>query len=221
MKKMIFATLVTVFITIGYGQTKTFYLNSEQKDCTGAGPMKCLQYKEKPNESWKFLYQSIEGLNYEEGYLYELKVKLVNVKNPPADGSSLRYVLKKIISKEKDNKMENQLANAPNGKYILTALFMDGKLTDVSGKAYEVEFKKSDNQISTKICNITGGQYSLDGNKITFGPLRSTRMMCSDMNYENALSKAFPEIDNFSYDRAKLHLKKGADILITLTMPVN
>jgi heat shock protein HslJ len=221
MKKMIFAIMALVFTTFGFGQTKTFYLNSTQQNCTGVGPMQCLQYKEKQNEGWKLLYQSIEGFTFEEGYFYKLKVKQVKVKNPPADGSSHRYILKKEISKEKNNNMESQMGNAPHGKYILSALLMDGKLENVSAKAYEVEFNNEDKQLNTKICNNIGGKYTIDGQKISFGPMRSTRMMCPDMSYESALSKAFTEIDNLSYDRAKLHLKKGDQILVTLIMPVN
>jgi heat shock protein HslJ len=221
MKKMVFVLMTLVFTAIGYAQTKTFYLNSQQKSCTGAGPMQCIQYKEKQNETWKLLYQPIEGFTYEEGFLYKLKVKQVRVKNPPADGSSVHFVLKKVISKEKDNNMEVQLAKAPDGKYLLTALLMDGKLTDVSGKAYEVAFRKADSEINTKICNNICGRFTVDGNKIKFGPMRSTRMMCPDMSHENALSQAFAEIDNFSYEKAKLHLKKGDQILVTLIMPVN
>jgi heat shock protein HslJ len=221
MKKMVFALVLLVSTTIGFGQTKTFYLNSQRQNCTGVGPMQCLQFKEKQNEDWKLLYQPIEGFTFEEGYFYKLKVRQIQVKNPPADGSSLRYVLKKEISKEKDNNMESQKVIVPHGKYILTSLLIDGKLTNISAKAYEVEFNKDDNQLNTKICNNINGKYTLDGHKIAFGPMRSTRMMCPDMSYENALSKAFTEIDNVSYDRAKLYLKKGDQILVTLIMPIN
>lgn len=117
--------------------------------------------------------------------------------------------------------MTQNALNAPNGKYILTSLWMDGKLTNVSAKAYEMEFKKDENQVYTKVCNNISGKYTLDGSKIKFGHMRSTRMMCPDMNFETAFNQALEQVDNISYDRAKLHLKKGDQILVTLTMPVN
>lgn len=46
-------------------------------------------------------YQQIEGFEYEEGYSYFLEVKITEIENPPADASSLRYDLIKVISKTK------------------------------------------------------------------------------------------------------------------------
>ncbi len=221
MKKWLIGLMALTISISGVAQKKIFYINSEQKDCTGVGPMKCLQYKENPADGWKLMYQGINGFNYEPGYLYKIKVKQAKVPNPPADGSSIAYKLLKIISKNKDTAMENRLINAPHGKYILASLWMDGKLTNVSAKAYEMEFKKDENQVYTKICNNISGQYTLDGNKIKFGPMRSTRMMCPDMNFETAFNQALEQVDNISYDKAKLLLKKGNDVLITLIMPMH
>ncbi len=43
----------------------------------------------------------IKGFNYEEGYQYRIKVKIIHLADPPQDGSSLEYVLEKVLSKEK------------------------------------------------------------------------------------------------------------------------
>ena len=48
-----------------------------------------------------FFYDEIAGFQYEEGYVYTLKVRVVYVENPPADGSSGSYALVEIVSKEK------------------------------------------------------------------------------------------------------------------------
>lgn len=78
---------------------KTFIIGSETADCTGVMPMKCLQVKEKPTESWTVFYSNIEGFTYEPGYEYVLKVKTERIANPPADGSSIRYILVRQVSK--------------------------------------------------------------------------------------------------------------------------
>lgn len=46
-------------------------------------------------------YGKIEGFTYEEGHAYELRVRVDEVKAPPADRSSQRVRLVEIVSKEK------------------------------------------------------------------------------------------------------------------------
>lgn len=72
---------------------------SQQGDCVGVVPQKCLLVKTGSDTAWTFFYNQIEGFNYEEGYEYVLEVKEVKVENAPADASSLKYVLVKEISK--------------------------------------------------------------------------------------------------------------------------
>lgn len=81
---------------------KTFFVSSEQKDCTnGAGKIKCMLVREKLTDKWEYFYDNIEGFNYEPGYEYLLTVGTTKIENPPADGSSIKYTLIKQISKTK------------------------------------------------------------------------------------------------------------------------
>lgn len=81
---------------------KTFFVSSEQKDCTnGAGKIKCILVREKLTHKWEYFYDNIEGFNYEPGYEYLLTVSTTKIENPPADGSSIKYTLIKQISKTK------------------------------------------------------------------------------------------------------------------------
>ncbi|MFM7626571.1 MAG: DUF4377 domain-containing protein [Gammaproteobacteria bacterium] len=52
------------------GIEKTFFVAAERKPCTGVGPMECLRVREE------------------------------RVTNPPADGSSLRWTLVRVVSKQ-------------------------------------------------------------------------------------------------------------------------
>ncbi|MGA0555308.1 DUF4377 domain-containing protein [Larkinella sp. VNQ87] len=72
-----------------------------QVDCTGVGPQKCLLIKEGDATNWAYFYQQIEGFEYTAGFEYKLRVRRENVKNPPADGSSARYVLVEVLEKNK------------------------------------------------------------------------------------------------------------------------
>ncbi len=80
---------------------KTLIIGPETANCTGVMPMKCLQVKENDNGAWTNLYTNIEGFTYEPGYEYVLKVKEEKIKNPPADGSSIQYILIREISRIK------------------------------------------------------------------------------------------------------------------------
>lgn len=67
-------------------------------DCVGAFPMKCLQVREVGGQ-WENFYAPIEGFDFEEGSRYRLQVNVSHVANPPADGSSLRYQLVRVLDK--------------------------------------------------------------------------------------------------------------------------
>ena len=81
------------------GIEKTLFIAPERKPCTGVGPMECLQVREAADRPWQYFYSEIEGFSYEPGFDYELRVREEKVANPPADGSSLRWTLVKVVSK--------------------------------------------------------------------------------------------------------------------------
>ena len=43
----------------------------------------------------------LDGFDFEWGYVYEVKLKETHLKNPPMDGSSIKYELIKVLSKTK------------------------------------------------------------------------------------------------------------------------
>ncbi|MGK7938956.1 MAG: META domain-containing protein [Crocosphaera sp.] len=53
---------------------KTIYIAPKTVDCVGFAPRHCLQIKEKLEDKWTLFYESIEGFNYEPGYLYQLRI---------------------------------------------------------------------------------------------------------------------------------------------------
>ena len=80
--------------------TITLYVDSEQVDCVGVAPQKCLRVKTDPDGEWQLFYAPIEGFEYEAAFIYELKVNTFDVPNQPADASSIRYELVEVVSKE-------------------------------------------------------------------------------------------------------------------------
>ena len=67
-----------------------------------------------------------------------------------------------------------------------------------SDKEYHALFNDSDRSFSISTgCNTIGGNYEGTGNNITFSQLRSTLMLCPDMQVEHAVKQAIPAIASF------------------------
>ena len=49
---------------------------------------------------WQYFYNQIEGFEHEPGYEYQIIVSKSKIENPPADASSLKYKLVKVVSKK-------------------------------------------------------------------------------------------------------------------------
>lgn len=67
--------------------------------CVGLVPTECLQVRTPPDTAWRLFHGSVEGFVHEAGYTYVLRVAERDVRNPPADGSSLAYRLLAVVSK--------------------------------------------------------------------------------------------------------------------------
>ena len=80
-------------------QGETLYINSQLVDCVGVGPMQCMLVRSDEQQPWTLFYQQIEGFQFEPGYRYQLTVSKEQLTNVPADASSLRYQLIKVVSK--------------------------------------------------------------------------------------------------------------------------
>ena len=71
-------------------------------DCVGVGPQKCMQVRENPDSDWEFFYDGIHGFDFQEGASYKLEVIIKEVENPPADASSQKYILHRILEASMD-----------------------------------------------------------------------------------------------------------------------
>ncbi len=168
---------------------RTMYVAHHQADCVGVGPMKCMLVKYAAEDDWTFFYDRIEGFEYEPGFEYELRVRTETVENPPADASSIRYILVELMSKTEpvdDGAAGSELVagdwrltgfsdavldeagidptnalDAVANRGGLSIVFADGKVSGFSG------------------CNQFTGSYTIEGgHSLSFGPLANTRKMC-------------------------------------------
>ncbi|KWA24267.1 hypothetical protein WT41_20515 [Burkholderia territorii] len=83
--------------------TRTVYVAPQTARCTGVAPMDCLHVRGSPAEPWSLWYAGIEGFAYQPGYQYVLEVDEYRVAQPPADESSIRWVLKRVVERRQVN----------------------------------------------------------------------------------------------------------------------
>jgi heat shock protein HslJ len=168
---LIAATVLAACAPSGGGAAgKTVYVGPYQVPCTGVAPQMCMLVREDPDKDWTMFYDQIQGFDYEPGYEYELRVQEEKLENPPADASSVRWVLVEVVSKERSLEgttwVLESFVNA-GGQVItplpdteVTALFAGGQL---GGNAS---------------CNTYTGQYSASSGKISIGVGAMTMMYC-------------------------------------------
>lgn len=75
------------------------HVDSQRVTCYTWIETECLRVRERESQSWRNFSDEIEGFAWEAGYLYRIRVVRASVANPPADGSSYRYILRQVISK--------------------------------------------------------------------------------------------------------------------------
>lgn len=92
------------FEKLPQGEIKFIYVAAERKPCSGVAPTQCLQVRADKNQPWQLHYGEIEGFQPEPGVAYRLRIKEVKVDNPPADASSIRWILDMVVEQEVVNK---------------------------------------------------------------------------------------------------------------------
>lgn len=80
------------------GDVVRMWIEPELAECTGVGPMECMQVSYTEGGEPELFYSGIEGFEFVEGTSYVLDVRVTEVASPPADGSSLAYSLVEVVS---------------------------------------------------------------------------------------------------------------------------
>ena len=207
--------LVMLACTPGNAQEiKTLFIADHLVDCTGVAPQKCMLVKEREEDSWRNFYYRIEGFSYEEGFAYELRVRVLPVENPPADASSLRYVLEEVVTKTPSDR-------AATNTEILSGTW---KVIHISGLdslngTPTFEFKPDLKRVAGSTgCNNYFASYELRGEKLKLGHSGVTQMACPDMSVENAFVQKLDLIAYFKRIKRELHLFDAKDNLLMIAL---
>lgn len=182
------------------------FIANAKVDCVGVAPQKCLQIKEEGKTDWTFFYDKIEGFDYEEGFFYKIKVNVMAVDNPPADGSSLKYKLIEILDKSK------MPLNLDKGSWMVTRL----KDMDSFGRNPFIKIDLSQNEISGNTsCNRFSAKIAITKNKVDISEVSSTEMACGAVEVESAFLDALQNISSYTFNDDKLQLlDENQEVLI-------
>lgn len=78
-------------------QGTRLWIKPDLVDCIGEARQKCMQVAEAEDGEYLYFYDAIEGFTFIEGTSYVIDVRIDEVEDPPADGSSLAYTLLQIV----------------------------------------------------------------------------------------------------------------------------
>jgi len=197
--------------------TETWWINSAKVECTGVAPMSCLQIQKGEiidSEKWEFFYSTIEGFEYQPGYIYQIKVSVEDRPAPiPADASSKIYKLVEVLSKEVDQRLR-----ITNIWKVIEVGNIKNPMSLKSKEPLIFEFDGSKNTYSGDAgCNTIRGEIKVnDGKNLVLGPGATTRMACPDMTVEMAIGRALNDTRTYYIEINQLIFKnESGEVVIT------
>jgi heat shock protein HslJ len=178
-----------------------YWVNSSKADCIGVGPMTCLQIQKTDSMTgdWENFYSNIQGFEYQPGYLYRIEVKVRELppNEVPADASSRKYELVKILEKMPDPKLkliDIWALKAIQGESV------EGEKWVGPNKQPYIEFTHDLKKfMGTDGCNQISGKITrISEDKIEFGPVIQTKMACPDMRIPNLFHEQLGRVDTWT-----------------------
>ena len=204
-KFLIAITIILFCFSCSNNTNKILYIADAKVKCDGSAPEKCMQIKEEDQTDWTYFYDQIEGFDHVEGFFYKLKVAVLKIENPPADGASLKYKLVEVLDKSKTP------LNLDQGSWLVTRI----KNRDSFGRNPFIKIDLSQNEINGNTsCNRFSAKITVNNNKIEISDLSSTEMSCRDSEVESAFLDALKRISSYTLHEEKLQLLDENDRLL-------
>lgn len=199
-----------------------YWVNSLRVDCVGIAPMSCLQVQEGSlgqsevlkQGDWQLFYGSIDGFSYQAGYVYKLILKKENLplEQVPADGSSIKYSLVKVLEKTADARLRL------NDIWALESIQGEILVLDSDSPRPQLEIHLRDMRvIGNDGCNdFFTGIEALNSEEITFGPIAGTRKYCRGMNIPDRFNQQLNKVTAYKLKDLRLHFldSEGEELLV-------
>lgn len=187
-----------------------YWVNSAKVPYKGVGEMQCLKVQkgEKMIEgNWEYFYSSIDGFDYQPGFIYKLIVneEAIKKENVPSDGSSIKYTLVKILEKKKDARLwinDIWVMEAINGEAILQ------NKTNSRNRIPQIEFNVAEMKVhgNDGCNNFFGSINKLTAKEIVFGPIAGTKMACVGTDIPDKFNTALNKVTTYKIEEMQLFL---------------
>ena len=95
--------LILLYFTIGCDRDEhieTLIIGPYTETCQGFIEQQCYLEFNEESQKWEFFYESIQGFDFEPGYIYTLKVRLEDRGTEIQDVGRYAYHLVEVLSKE-------------------------------------------------------------------------------------------------------------------------
>jgi len=180
---------------------KTIYVADSFADCEDQPSKKCLKVKEAQEDDWIVLHDGIEGFDYKEGTTYKIEVKAIKIKDPVANGNSLKYSLEKVIYEDK-SKISQEVSDF-GGSWKVSKLIGLESLNKSPTLKVDFDSKKISGNAG---CNSYGTDFSIEADQLKIGIPVATKMMCTNMKIEKAFFSCLQNTSNYKLVDGKLIL---------------
>ena len=184
--------------------SEIWWVNGSKVDCSGVGPMKCLQIQKsdilQPG-NWQNLFTEIEGFNFQNGYLFKIKIaeEKLNPAKVPVDGSTVKYKLVEILEKMPDPRFalhDLWVLEAINGETVKKPENDNQRpLPAIEINVTEMRVMGSDG------CNrLTGSITKLENGEIELGPIAQTKKLCLDNDIPDRFNPLLSQTKKYRRD---------------------
>ncbi|MBU2913495.1 MULTISPECIES: META domain-containing protein [Reichenbachiella] len=183
------------------------WINSFTAPCASIGRPECYMTQvadgDLSMDEWTVFYHDVDGFKFEDGYLYQLKVRVDFSDTSSSSKDYIKYTLLEIEQRLRDYSLDL------GEHWDITMLEGDSINLPVGQKQPYIKFNTiGEMVIGHSSCNSFSGPYTLDMiNKIKIGPIVSTRKMCPDLSIETSLLAQFGQITEYSVKDSILYLK--------------
>lgn len=193
-----------------------YWVNSLRAECTGVAPISCMQVQEGSTlrqDEWQLFYNSIEGFSYEAGYVYKLLVKKeqLPLDQVPADASSIKYTLVRLLEKTFDPRLRL------NDIWGLERIQGESVLLEIGIIRPRLEMQlRNMRLLGNDGCNDFFGRIEiLNDNAIAFGPIAGTRKYCQNMKLADHFNLKMRQVSQYKIKDSTLYLldSSGEELL--------
>lgn len=87
---------------IDSGNTRIIEVAAQTRPCSGVAPAHCLQWREGADQPWQLLYGGIIGFEHHAGTRYELRIRELDLPDPPADAPARRWMLDAMLREARE-----------------------------------------------------------------------------------------------------------------------